>query len=211
MSGLTGQIERVAAGSTRTRSDTDALARRAARGRRRVSPTSSAPSASSATSRPTCSGSRAISPSRPDVAARRRERAYVALGSNLGDRAGAPANRARRAGRAAGHRTRRRIGHRGNGAARRNGSAALSQSDGRARDRARAASAARRAARDRAAGGAASAADAGAPGPSTSISFDTAIERVAEPDLIIPHPELPNRDFWLRELAELQPMNPDER
>jgi 7,8-dihydro-6-hydroxymethylpterin-pyrophosphokinase len=27
---------------------------------------------------------------------------------------------------------------------------------------------------------------------------------VAEPDLIIPHPELPNRDFWLRELAELQ-------
>ena len=28
--------------------------------------------------------------------------------------------------------------------------------------------------------------------------------RVAEPDLIIPHPELPNRDFWLRELAELQ-------
>ena len=28
---------------------------------------------------------------------------------------------------------------------------------------------------------------------------------VREPDLIIPHPELPNRDFWLRELAELQP------
>ena len=28
--------------------------------------------------------------------------------------------------------------------------------------------------------------------------------RVAEPDLMIPHPELPNRDFWLRELAELQ-------
>jgi len=27
---------------------------------------------------------------------------------------------------------------------------------------------------------------------------------VAEPDLIIPHPELPNRDFWQRELAELQ-------
>jgi 2-amino-4-hydroxy-6-hydroxymethyldihydropteridine diphosphokinase len=27
---------------------------------------------------------------------------------------------------------------------------------------------------------------------------------VTEPDLIIPHPELPNRDFWLRELAELQ-------
>jgi 2-amino-4-hydroxy-6-hydroxymethyldihydropteridine diphosphokinase len=32
--------------------------------------------------------------------------------------------------------------------------------------------------------------------------------RVTEPDLIIPHPELPNRDFWRRELAEL---NPDER
>jgi 2-amino-4-hydroxy-6-hydroxymethyldihydropteridine diphosphokinase len=29
--------------------------------------------------------------------------------------------------------------------------------------------------------------------------------RVADPDLIIPHPELPNRDFWLRELAELRP------
>jgi 2-amino-4-hydroxy-6-hydroxymethyldihydropteridine diphosphokinase len=29
-------------------------------------------------------------------------------------------------------------------------------------------------------------------------------QRVDEPDLIIPHPELPNRDFWLRELAELQ-------
>jgi 2-amino-4-hydroxy-6-hydroxymethyldihydropteridine diphosphokinase len=28
--------------------------------------------------------------------------------------------------------------------------------------------------------------------------------RVAEPDLIIPHPELPNRDFWHRELAELE-------
>jgi 2-amino-4-hydroxy-6-hydroxymethyldihydropteridine diphosphokinase len=28
--------------------------------------------------------------------------------------------------------------------------------------------------------------------------------RVIEPDLIIPHPELPNRDFWQRELAELQ-------
>jgi 2-amino-4-hydroxy-6-hydroxymethyldihydropteridine diphosphokinase len=29
-------------------------------------------------------------------------------------------------------------------------------------------------------------------------------QRVHEPDLIIPHPELPHRDFWLRELAELQ-------
>jgi 2-amino-4-hydroxy-6-hydroxymethyldihydropteridine diphosphokinase len=28
--------------------------------------------------------------------------------------------------------------------------------------------------------------------------------RLAEPDLIIPHPELPNRAFWQRELAELQ-------
>jgi 2-amino-4-hydroxy-6-hydroxymethyldihydropteridine diphosphokinase len=27
--------------------------------------------------------------------------------------------------------------------------------------------------------------------------------RLSEPDLIIPHPELPNRDFWQRELAEL--------
>jgi 2-amino-4-hydroxy-6-hydroxymethyldihydropteridine diphosphokinase len=29
-------------------------------------------------------------------------------------------------------------------------------------------------------------------------------QRVAEADLIIPHPELPNRDFWQRELAELE-------
>jgi 2-amino-4-hydroxy-6-hydroxymethyldihydropteridine diphosphokinase len=28
--------------------------------------------------------------------------------------------------------------------------------------------------------------------------------QVREPDLIIPHPELPRRDFWLRELAELE-------
>ena len=27
--------------------------------------------------------------------------------------------------------------------------------------------------------------------------------RVCEPDLTIPHPELPHRDFWLREVAEL--------
>lgn len=26
---------------------------------------------------------------------------------------------------------------------------------------------------------------------------------VREPELVIPHPELPNRDFWLREIAEL--------
>jgi 2-amino-4-hydroxy-6-hydroxymethyldihydropteridine diphosphokinase len=32
--------------------------------------------------------------------------------------------------------------------------------------------------------------------------------RVADPDLIIPHPELPNRDFWQRELAELEPDEP---
>jgi 2-amino-4-hydroxy-6-hydroxymethyldihydropteridine diphosphokinase len=28
---------------------------------------------------------------------------------------------------------------------------------------------------------------------------------VAEPDLTIPHPELPRRDFWQREIAELTP------
>ncbi len=33
-------------------------------------------------------------------------------------------------------------------------------------------------------------------------------QRIVEPDLIIPHPELPNRDFWLRELAELQSHEP---
>jgi len=29
-------------------------------------------------------------------------------------------------------------------------------------------------------------------------------ETVREPDLTIPHPELPNRDFWRREIAELE-------
>jgi 2-amino-4-hydroxy-6-hydroxymethyldihydropteridine diphosphokinase len=29
-------------------------------------------------------------------------------------------------------------------------------------------------------------------------------QRVSEPDLVVPHPELPNRDFWRRELAELR-------
>ena len=29
-------------------------------------------------------------------------------------------------------------------------------------------------------------------------------QRVSEPDLVVPHPELPNRDFWHRELAELR-------
>ena len=33
------------------------------------------------------------------------------------------------------------------------------------------------------------------------VMFDT--QTVSEPDLIVPHPELPNRDFWKRELAEL--------
>jgi 2-amino-4-hydroxy-6-hydroxymethyldihydropteridine diphosphokinase len=28
--------------------------------------------------------------------------------------------------------------------------------------------------------------------------------RIADPDLIIPHPELSNRDFWIRGLAELE-------
>ncbi len=28
--------------------------------------------------------------------------------------------------------------------------------------------------------------------------------RIADPDLIIPHPALPDRDFWIRELAELE-------
>ncbi len=29
-------------------------------------------------------------------------------------------------------------------------------------------------------------------------------QEVREPDLVVPHPELPNRDFWRRELAELR-------
>lgn len=33
------------------------------------------------------------------------------------------------------------------------------------------------------------------------VMFDR--QTVNEPDLLVPHPELPNRDFWQRELAEL--------
>jgi 2-amino-4-hydroxy-6-hydroxymethyldihydropteridine diphosphokinase len=32
--------------------------------------------------------------------------------------------------------------------------------------------------------------------------------QVSEEDLIIPHPELSNRDFWLRELAEIESHEP---
>ncbi len=31
---------------------------------------------------------------------------------------------------------------------------------------------------------------------------------VSEPGLTVPHPELPNRDFWRRELAELEALSP---
>lgn len=34
------------------------------------------------------------------------------------------------------------------------------------------------------------------------VMFDT--QTVNEPDLTVPHPELPRRDFWRRELAELK-------
>ncbi len=32
-------------------------------------------------------------------------------------------------------------------------------------------------------------------------------QSMAEPGLTVPHPELPNRDFWLRELATLRGIN----
>jgi 2-amino-4-hydroxy-6-hydroxymethyldihydropteridine diphosphokinase len=34
------------------------------------------------------------------------------------------------------------------------------------------------------------------------VMFDR--QTVSEPDLLVPHPEIPNRGFWQRELAELQ-------
>ncbi|HEY9451011.1 MAG TPA: 2-amino-4-hydroxy-6-hydroxymethyldihydropteridine diphosphokinase [Gemmatimonadaceae bacterium] len=34
------------------------------------------------------------------------------------------------------------------------------------------------------------------------VMFDR--QTVNEPDLLVPHPEIPNRDFWQRELAELR-------
>lgn len=35
------------------------------------------------------------------------------------------------------------------------------------------------------------------------VRFDE--RAIAEPDLVVPHPELPRRPFWQRELAELAP------
>jgi 2-amino-4-hydroxy-6-hydroxymethyldihydropteridine diphosphokinase len=37
------------------------------------------------------------------------------------------------------------------------------------------------------------------------VRFGT--REVREPGLTIPHPELPNRDFWLREIAELETLS----
>jgi 2-amino-4-hydroxy-6-hydroxymethyldihydropteridine diphosphokinase len=34
------------------------------------------------------------------------------------------------------------------------------------------------------------------------VLFDR--QRVSAPDLVVPHPQLPHRDFWQRELAELR-------
>ena len=33
------------------------------------------------------------------------------------------------------------------------------------------------------------------------------LRAIREPNLTIPHPELPNRDFWLREIAELEALS----
>jgi 2-amino-4-hydroxy-6-hydroxymethyldihydropteridine diphosphokinase len=33
-------------------------------------------------------------------------------------------------------------------------------------------------------------------------------QRLSEPDLVVPHPELPNREFWQRELSELEAYEP---
>ena len=43
-------------------------------------------------------------------------------------------------------------------------------------------------------------------GPRTLDLDIVAFERqqVREPDLVVPHPELPNREFWRRELAEVK-------
>ena len=201
--GLTGQIRRVAAGSARTLTETEALARRAAEtaaGR----PTWSAPSASWARWPPTSSGSRGTSWWRPDVtaAAGRARRTWRSAATS----ATAPVTWRRPARRSA------RFPAPGVVAASaveetaplggmaqpptstrwccsRPGSRpralleacqAIERAEGRVREE-------RWGAR--------------------TLDVDIVRfggRRVAEPDLIIPHPELPNRDFWQRELAELQ-------
>ncbi len=41
------------------------------------------------------------------------------------------------------------------------------------------------------------------------VRFGT--RRLRDPDIIIPHPELPNREWWSREMAELDQMAPPKK
>ena len=102
------------------------------------------------------------------------ERAYVALGSNLGDRAGHLAAARAALGEAPGHRGRGRVGRRGDGAARRHAAAALPQPDGRCSRRASRRGSCSTPATRSSGRGAASAASDGAPGPSMWTSCNTA-------------------------------------
>ncbi len=159
---------------------------------------------------PTCTASRATSPSRPELGPVRRERAYIALGSNLGDRA-AHLRNARAA-------LARLPGTVLMGATSVEETAPLGgmtqppylnqmvaiETELQPRPLLEALHAIEReAGRVRA-------------GRWSARTLDLDIvrygdQRVSDPDLIIPHPELANRDFWLRELAELQRMNADDR
>ncbi len=168
-------------------------------------PTSSAPSASWATWPRTCTASPATSWWSPERWRRGRRARLRGAGQQPRRPRRAPPGGPRRAGRAPRHarssprRTSRRP--------RRSAAWRSRPTSTRwccSRPRLTPARAARGLPRDRAGRRAASATSTGAPGRSIWTSSASDERRVAEPDLIIPHPELPNRDFWQRELAELQ-------
>ena len=133
-------------------------------------------------------------------------RAYLALGSNLGDRGRASAVRGRRARRRGrGVEVRRRVARVRDRAGRRPAAGRVPERGGRDRDRTRPA----RAARARHSGSnamrTASGPSAGGRARSTSTCCCTTTCRVDEPDLTVPHPRMWERGFVLAPLRDVAP------